>query len=97
MAAMKGGRKYAKIVNAGDGGHMMSGGGTHMAGTKTRSYGSGEPTRPKARGGTMAGGSTPGVALTTQGDKSGGMSAGKSRTMRGANRIGAGRQQTTRG
>ena len=98
---MKGGRKYAKEVNAGDG-HMMAGGGGSMAGMKSRSYGSGEPSGPKtgktmsgAKGGASQG--APGKALNTQGEKAGGISAGRSRTMSGTNRSGAGRQQTTRG
>lgn len=94
---MKGGRKY---------GNSTPGPGSgSVPGMKNRSYGHAEPRSGAgtkgmtgAAHGTMTGGSgRSGGNITSQGDKGGGISAGRSRTMSGANRIGSGRQQTVRG
>lgn len=66
---------------------------------KTTKYG-GPSSSKGTRGMTGATGGKTGSGggnITSQGDKGGGISAGRSRTMSGANRIGSGRQQTVRG
>lgn len=63
-----------------------------------RSYGKSTPgASSPAKPMGVSGGSKGGGNVTSQGDRTGGMTSGRSRTNAGKNRIGSGRQQTVRG